>query len=274
MVNRKTIRLAGACFTAVSALLLVGCGGSDSFGPSANATSRVRVINAIGGVAGNGAIDVLQSNNAVRLNPQGGVAYGGATNYQLIRSGNGISTFVYPAGTTSNGVIQDVRFDLAPHDAGSNNGTYTILVSGVAGRPAGSPDIPQLKRIIDNPQTPQANQILLRLINASPDAGPILLFNTSGNPPTTAQIPGFPANGVSYMADTGWVTITPVGGQAFNLSVQSGGQQLPIPAASGNVNLQAGRAYSVIVFGMVNPANGGQAINMIVVQDAPITNPP
>ncbi len=225
----------------------------------------------MGGCPGNGAIDVLASNNTEPFNPAGGVAYGSASNYMLVRSGNGLTTNVYAAGTTTNALAPQAPFTLSPHDPGTNNGTYTITASGVCGQPVGSAAAPQLARLIDNPPTPPANQALVRLVNLSPDAGNITLSNVSGNPPQTVPIV---TTGVAYTQSSNYVAVTPIAGQSFNFSVSSGGQVLPIPAGSSTQTLQAGKAYTVFVFGEVNPANGGQLINMAVVQDAPITSPP
>jgi hypothetical protein len=274
MLTRKLGLLPWIGTFGVLAALLAGCGGNSSLGPGANTTSRVRVFNALGGCPGTGAVTVLQSNNSVALNPANGVAYGTASGYQLVRSGNGINTNVYTAGTTTPPLAPQVSVDLAPHDTNSNNGTYTVAVSGVCGQTTGAPAAPQIKRYIDNPGTPATNQALLRVVNLSPDAGSVVLYNTSGNPPVPIAVAGFPTNGVGYLGNTDYVAVTPIAGQSFNFSLISAGQALPLPANAGVANLQAGNAYTLFVFGEVNPTGGGQPLNIVLVQDAPITNPP
>lgn len=266
MVLRKS-GLFGGIAAVVLALLIAGCGGNSSLGPSANSNSRVRVFNALQGSPGTGAIDVLQSNNSVNLNPGGSVNYGVASPYVLIRSGNGINTNVYQTGTTTNPLAPQVSIDLTPHDTGSNNGTYTVVVAGVAGQNAGN-TTPQIIRLIDNPATPAAGQALIRFVNLSPDAGNVTLFNTSGNPPVAVAIPGQPGNGIAYNVTTDYLTVTPVNGQAFNLGVFTGGQSLTLPNNAGTVTLTAGKAYTIYLIGEVTPANGGQPLNLIVAEDA------
>lgn len=274
MLTRKLGLLTWIGSFGAIAALLAGCGGNNSLGPGANTTSRVRVLNALGGCPGAGMITVLQSNNSVALNPAGGVTYGAASGYQLVRSGNSINTNVYTPGTTANPLAPQVSVDLAPHDANSNNGTYTVAVSGVCGQATGAPAAPQIKRYIDNPGTPAANQALLRLVNLSPDAGSVVLYNTSGNPPVPIAVAGFPPNGVAYLGNSDYVGVTPIAGQSFNFSLISAGQALPLPANAGVATLQAGNAYTLFLYGEVNPAGGGKLLNLVLVQDAPIANPP
>ena len=274
MSLRKFTWITAVLALAAVAAMTAGCGSNSSLGPSANATSRVRVFNALGCPAAL-TVDVLQASNSVSLNPAGSVAYGKLSSYVLSRSGNNINTNVYAGGTTLNPLAPQVTVNLDPHNSGSSDGTFTVVVSGVCGQ-FGNP-APQIKRFIDNPVTPAGGQALVRLVNLCPDAGPIAPYALIGSPLAAVLIPGFSANGVAYIDASGYVAITPIPGQPLNLQLRTGfpaGQTLPLPPNAGTVTIQAGSAYTLYVYGEVNPVSGGQALNLLAAQDAPITSPP
>jgi hypothetical protein len=263
MFHRRAGVLVGSGLAALLLALLCGCGSNNSLGPSANATSRVRVFNSLENGPNNG-IDIWTSDNSVELN-QNSVAYGAVSPYILVRAGNGVNANVFASGTKTNTLItsNDIG-NLDPHDAGTNDGTFTVAAVGVSGQ-AGN-DIPQILRFIDAPGTLQAGQALIRVINLAPNAGSVLLYNTSGG--ATVPIPGFNGGGTAYGNSSGYVAITPAVGQSFNLNVFSAGQAL----LANNVTFTfvAGDAYTVFVYG---GANAGQPVAIVIVQDAPITNP-
>lgn len=260
MVFRKAGLAAGAGMAVILAALLTGCGGDNSIGPSANATSRVRVFNALGN--NSGSIDVLTSSNSVALNASGGVAYGTASNYQLVRAGNDVNAAAYPTGTTTTPLATNSSIgNLNSHTAGQNDGTETVIVAGVVGQAANTGFGPQILRFIDEPNPP-TDQAQIRVINLVPATGSLVLYNGS------VVVPGLPTNGVTYGSGTGYANVSLVGGQNFSLNAYVGSQALlTTPVA---VTLQPGYAYTVFVFG---GGVSGQPVNMVVIQDAPITNP-
>ncbi len=268
MVLRKAGWLAGLGLAAGFAALLTGCGNGSSLGASVNTNSRVRVLNALGNVSNGSAIDVrTRFNNTELLNPNGGVAYGSASGYALVpNTQGGAVTNAFVTGTSTTPLATNNSIALDTHDTNTTDGTFTVAVTGVVGQATGNAAVPQILRITDAPPQLSANLTYLRVVNLSPDGGSIVLYNTSNG--VTVAVPGFPGNGISYTSASNYVQVT--SGIAYSLSVGSGGVTTPVA----NFTFQADAAYTLFVYGEVNPVNGGQKITGTIVQDAPITSPP
>lgn len=269
MMSRRFLLAASALsITGALAFSGFGCGSDSSLGPSANAVSRVRAINALSGAPSNVTVVQTATNQALVTNSS--LPFGSSTDYVNVRSGNGISlrAILSNSGQT---LSPDTSLDLNPHDNGNsdNSGTYTVGVVGTVSQTnTGSPDYPQVFRVLDNfPNNVGANNIAIRLVNLSPDAGPVSLFNTSGG----AALPIQGLTGVSFSRSStingsGYVTVPLTPSQTLNLSLRNSvGTVLPTTNSLSQAAAPDRSAITLFVVGSINPssASGRQALNVI-----------
>lgn len=271
MMSRRFL-LAAAALGITGVLSSFGCGSDSSLGPSANSVSRVRAINALSGAPGNVAVVQTATNQALVTN--GSLPFGQGTDYVNVRSGNGIEL---RAVLSSSGLALSpaTSFSLNPHDNGNNDnsGTYTVGVVGTVNQTdTSAPDYPQVFRVLDNfPNNIAANHIAIRLINLSPDAGPVSLFNTSGGATLAIQnLTNVSFSRGSTISGSDYVTLPLTPGQTINLSLRNNvGTVLPTAFNLGQFASPDRGAVTLFVVGSINPssASGRQALNIVAKSD-------
>lgn len=258
MVTRRILLLSGLGLVGAMAFGLFGCSNGNSIGPGGNTTSNVREFSALAGTPNSVGIDFYQRSLSTPTLASN-ILLGQSTAYRLIPAGNGINTFVVLTGTQAP-ILAQGSVTLDPHTTGQSNGTFTIVAAGVYGSAQGSATAPQIIRFIDNyPSLAQmgANNAAVRLINVAPGSPPLSLVNNSAAVPTT--IPGL--TGVTYgsvSSATGVISGTnyaPVPAGTYNLVVTDN-----VGNAVGSVSFTfaAGTPYTVWVYGVYPPANGGK----------------
>jgi len=268
MEKRRTTPFLTACVLALVVLGIAGCSGSNSVGPGGNTTTRVRGINALQECPGN--VDIGQ----VGLQPTtaSNLAYGvvPTNGYNVIRAGVGLHYAAYPAGQTTNAVTTgDV--DLNPHDPNDpNSGTYTLVATGICNGGSGI-TTPHLVRLVDSYPTNftgnKAGTVAIRVVNLIPDlnggislASNGALLNGTDNTATT---------NVPYAATSGY------NGSHYNEGINLAGSPVltirtnanAVLATVASFNFQVNHAYTLFVFGEVNPTSGGHAIDVVPVLD-------
>lgn len=241
----------------VLTLALFGCGGGNSiskpFGTDPNDVNKERVFNALVG-APSAAVDIAQRSINLNSTP---LAFGQGTNYATVSSGIAIKTDAYQSGTTTT---------VAPEASVSMTRSffYTQVVTGIYGTVGAT--APRLIQFTDNfPSSVSASSVALRLVNLSPDSPPITLYNTTGTPPTAVAISGL--SNVTYgnvSSSNGSNYVTAAAGN-YNLSVRdNAGNALK---SLGAVTLSGGHSYSVLVYGLVNPAAGQPSTQAVLLTD-------
>src|SRR5579871_1884150 len=231
------------------ALGLFGCGGSSlskPLGTNPNDTNSERAFHALVGVAG-GKIDVIQRSVALNSQP---LAFGQGSSYVTVASGISVKTDAVQAGTQT---------QVAPEDSDTMNKSYfyTEVASGVVG--ASGTMAPRLFQLTDNfPTLTGSINAAVRLVNLSPNAPPVSLYNTTGAPPTAVAITGLV--GVTYgntsnFQNSAYIQLT---GGTYNLTVRdNAGNTL---ATLSPQTLSATHSYTIFVTGLVAPAAGQPAI--------------
>jgi hypothetical protein len=148
----------------------------------------------------------------------------------------------------------------------------TIAVCGIAGTTGIT--APQIVKIQD-PALPKvlSGTFALRLVNLSPDAGPISVF---GTPTVGAPLGQIGLTNVSYTNQSTYVYNTPVSSNYFALEVYDATTNPPTPIVT-NLNTNGfaltestgsvSSGYTAWIVGMRHPAAGQPGIQVIMTND-------
>ena len=218
------IVLAGSCLAA--ATLLTACGSST--GGSAS-SARVQVFNVLAlSQAADFQVNGLPLSQATGL-IKGQVSTGYSTQPALATN----SFSAMDAGTST--VLASASFAVG-------TGPYSLFLAGV---PGSTTHPPALFILQDNGQAPSSSSFSVRVINASPDAGPAS-FSLSTNKATWTNV-GYESQGIYETLSPGTYTQSAV--SASTAAVIAVGTSYPF---------QGGHIYSIVLYGSV--ANSTQAI--------------
>lgn len=223
--------LAFSLLIAGAALFTSACGSSGK--------SNLRVVHASPDAPN---VDVVVNGKTVLTN----VAYESASNYLSVTDGSQ-HIQVRPTGTTTN--VIDTKLSL------TNKGFYTVLAVGKV-----SDSSLTALALTDDNTAPASGQIKLRLVHASPSAGPVDIYveapGTDITPPTvTPTLSNVPFKGVSsYLAVPAGsyeVYVTPTGTKTIAID-------------SGAVTLTAGQIRTAVA---LDAPGGGTPLTAIVLAD-------
>lgn len=210
--------------------------GTSTAPPAAQVEDRdnalVRVIHAIPGGA---TVDVFAENNKAFSN----LSYKTTTPYQEL-SGERMTFRLRPAG-------MDTAQPLAENSEGLDDGDHYTVVA----LPGEGANAAALRILEDDLKAPSSGKARVRVIHASPDAGEIDVYVQGRDDKLF--------DGINFQSEAGYSDIDPVSG---TLIVRPEGRSetlLTIP----NVNLAAGKIYTVVVTGR---ARGGK-LEVITVED-------
>lgn len=262
-----SVRTSGRAVARLTPLLLAvslaGCGGGSltQIGTNPNDSNQVRVFNAFNGASiANSAIDVVQRDAKLNAQP---LQFGQSTDYVKVASGLNVNTSARFAGTQNN-VVPSKQITM------NRNFYYTLAVVGVIGQLGDN--IPQIVSYIDNIPVVQGTvNAALRVINLSPNAGLVSIYNTSGNPPTPLPIAG--AQNIGFKkTSTGtgfdYVVVPGTTNTPYNLSVRSNvGSVITTKSDLSKVRLDPGHSYTLFLVGQVNAPASRPAFDAILVQD-------
>jgi hypothetical protein len=245
---------------------LVGCGGGSS---NPNTSSNVRVVNALVGVPGSGAIDLAERSPTAYIPNGQNVAYGAASKYGTVAADNvnAINIFASATGVPATTLAQGSYTQ-------TNSFYYTEVVTGVVGAAAGSATAPQVLQFTDDipAGTIQNTQnAAVRVINASPGLPTSIQVYNDTNGPVAITDLGTIAYGHTNPAAgnniaTGYL-IVPAGTYTFSIRDNVG--NIIAPATAGaltGLTLKAGTAYTIITVGSPGTA---QPFDVKVIQDYP-----
>ena len=213
---------------ATAALLLAACGGDDNDRTKA----KLRLVNASDAYA---ALD-LRVEDELRL---GNVSYGTSDSYVEVDPGEADSKITRSGSTTA-------LLSFTP--AVERDKHYTVLAYGAEGA---------LRQLLvdDNVGEPDSGRALLRVVNASPDAGKLDIYLTGADEPLSSAVP--------VQADAEYGVTNGL------LTVDSASWRLRVTAAGSKTDLRLDLATLVldskqIATLVLTPARGGVLMNALL----------
>ena len=234
--------------------LLFGMSGCSNGGAN-NAVSNVRIFNAVTNSDNVGGIDVsLRQTTAAPISPAF-ISYGNVSANQQRAVGDAQDTFLF-FGNNPQTAVSAQKFDYKQDNLPVNSTGELLVAKGLVGQTSGeaAPALIYVRTsvpldIIRSNGSPTAN-VLLRVVNALPDSGAITIFNEQGAAPIT-DLSGITFGNVSSGGNThsNFATLTAA---TYNLTVRSTDRTVLFTLS--NVTLQAGNAYTLIVYGTPTPS--------------------
>jgi hypothetical protein len=248
---RSTRTLAGAlCVFGACGLVLTGCGSDGGGNGGQLQLSQVRTFNAYQGdptdsgplFVGNGSTTLTGQNGLLfgQFSPSAGFSTVAAGSFNGTGTGAGITT---PISSQT-----PINFNA--------NQSYTLAVMGQQnGVGANAPQIVAIPDFNPATTTIPTGQAAVRIVNLSPTAGNLSVFNSNAGAGATA-ISGLTNVGTGFNALTNQYVFVPVN-STRDLSLRTTANPLQDVTLSGsnltNFRVQAGEAYTIYTYG--SPGN-------------------
>ena len=213
---------AGLCLAATA--LLTACNSSSN--SSSVSTGWVQVFNALGASQ---AVDCQMSGTILAT----ALPAGQASSYTIETAGTTASFSAFDTGTSA--LVASTSYPVG-------TGNYSVVLAGI---PGSATYPPALFVLDDNNQTPGSDSCSVRVINASPDAGPAS-FSLSTITATWASI--------TYKSQGIYQTITP---GSYTQAVTGSSTSTPIATGSA-YSFLGGHSYTMALYGSIS--NGTLAI--------------
>lgn len=235
--------------------LVVGCGDPQAV----NDFTIARMMNALVGIPNNANVDFVSSRSVQTAQ---NVAFGGITPYK--QGPYGAANLAVRTTGTQTVLAGPTSINPTPL---KNN---TIVVSGVVG---GQGTL--APRIFDITDTLPANSgggqtTVVRLVNLSPDSGPIDLYYDTAVPvpPATAK-PLIGLTNLTYGHASDYVIVPTGANGSVYLEIHDHltGALIPTPILNRGFFSVSGKAYTIFAMGLQNPGVGQQAFDAIVSLD-------
>ena len=259
------VSIALACLAALL-LGLYGC----SNGSANNAVSNVRVFNAVTDSSNVGGINVrLRQTTASPIAPAF-IGFGSVSANQQSAVGDAQDTFLV-FGNNPQTAVSAQKFDYKQDNLPVNSTGELLVAKGIVGQTSGeaSPGLIYVRTsvpldIIRQNGGPTAN-VLLRVVNALPNSGAITIFNEQGTAPIT-DLANIAFGSVSSGGNThsNFATLTAA---TYNLTVRDSDRN--VLCSLPNTMLQAGTAYTLIVYGTPTPSFA-VPVAATLIQDYPL----
>lgn len=267
-IVRKIPWFAAGIVLAAIPIVAIGCGGGTAqVTQNPNQNSAARGFN---GLIGN-ASGLTFATGGIQIGPSA-VTFGTGTAYQTVKAAAAAGNGVVVAAT-----IPGQNTPIASHNFYMSRGFYyTYVAYGQVGSNTFGPNIIQLDDTVPTTQINSAN-VAVRVLNLSPDAGPVSLYNSQTNTPiaglTNVQNPNV---GETSSFTPAYEVLAEVQGQTLTFKVvNSGGQQLTTASTTlgTSTTFVAGNSYSIFLIGSV-ATGAAQPFDAIVVQDTPLPTIP
>jgi hypothetical protein len=266
-MHRLVFKASAVCTASLLAILLAGCG-SDN-GPNTQNENQIRTFNAFVPAAGASSTLNVASGGQSLTTGAGlqGCSFNPVSGYQAFSFANNSFSPV----ATGSGITGNISATGAPLTLSGNDTRYTVVVAGQSGQVGAlQPQILVIPDYTPAMVTIPSGQAAVRVVNLTPGAGQVSLYNSVNGGAATTIGAGTSNIGFGFtQATNGYTLVTAGTGNTLSLrDPNNPGTDLTLNGGNlSNFTFQQGHAYTVFVCGQAGNANS--PLTATVVQDFP-----